>query len=98
MKKTTLVLILVMLLSLSCSSIPPEKKFKTRTYIPEYVLGCLYYWVNDNEAKKTCPGDLDYPPNPIVIDVGNPNGSDIGGLINEIDFQEFLKKSCQMWR
>jgi hypothetical protein len=83
---------------ISCSAIPPAKKFVTRTYVPEYVLSCLYYWVSDNESKKTCPGDPDYPPNPIVIDLGNPSGSSIGGLINEIDYQELLKKSCSMWR
>lgn len=98
---------------LACSSLPPDKKFTTETFIipPGTCIYKCITWSNETnicgeegikpcciEAKVICPGEIDYPPNPIVIDMGNPAGSAIGGLINEIDYQEFLKKSCLKWR
>lgn len=104
MKYLLAVLLCFTALMLSCSTLPPEKKFSTTVYLPVLVDGtelmypCLKYNKALGESVITCPGEEDYPPNPITIDYGNPAGSPIGGLLNELDYQALLQKSCKAWR
>jgi hypothetical protein len=87
--KTWIIIFFVFTTMLSCSTLPPPKKFTTVPYV-SFDLGCLYLRISETENKEVCPGDADYPTNPIVIDVGD--------LKKEIDYQNELINACKVWR
>ena len=89
--KTMIIVFFVFCTMLSCSTLPPPKKFTTTTYL-SLDISCLYQWISETENIQLCPGDVGYPdPNELVV-------IKLEDLKKEIDYQNELIKSCKMWR
>lgn len=73
----------------ACGALPPEKDFTVTRYLMDTPV-CLVYLNDNDEETITCPGDPDYPEDPIVKTLDDE--------LKELNYEDLLINRCKTWR
>lgn len=86
---------------ISCAGNPPEKTYTTRLMELDFEKGCVYYLDDLNHIAQKCWSarescfksyESDKCLNDLIV------GIDLRDYINERNYQDVLKSSCESWR